>query len=196
MNIQATFQKNRPLWQQGKLSFFLALIIAGLAEPAMSLPDDKDQPISIQSDKAEQTSNKDGEVTTYSGAVIMAQGFMLLEGDTVTIYSQNRSVNKVIAVGQPARFQQQSNTNESPIKARGNRIVYNVNKEIIVLHDAASIEQDDSLMKGQRIEYRVASEMIKAKGTDDKSTRVHVVLEPGKQPLNNNKEKDGNANSE
>ena len=86
-----------------------------LSNPVISLPSDKDQPINIQSDRAEHSTRESGEVTVYSGAVIMEQGSMRLEGDIVTIYSKDRAVNKVISTGKPAYFEQQSEANESPV---------------------------------------------------------------------------------
>lgn len=179
-----------------KSCLLLTIALAAIASPALALPDDKEQPINIQSDKAEQSSSKKGEVTIYTGTVLMEQGSMRLEGDMVTIYSKNRSVNKVVAIGKPARFQQQSDINESPIKAHGNRIIYNINQETIVLLDNAGINQDDSTVQGQRIVYNVTTEQVKAKGTADKSTRVHMVLEPSKKPRDDDKEEHGNPDSE
>ncbi len=171
------------------------LIIAALAAPVMALPDDSQQPITIQSDTAEQTSNKKGEVTVYKGSVVIIQGSMRLEGSKVIIFSKNRSVNRVIATGKPARFQQQSGINDSPVKAYGNRIEYHVTSDNIVLLYNAGIYQDQSTVSGQRIDYNIVTERIKAKGKDDKSTRVHMVLEPDKQKQLKNKEDDVDADS-
>ena len=179
-----------------KPCLLLTIGLASISSPAISLPSDKDQPINIQSDRAEQSTRKNIEVTVYSGAVIMEQGSMRLEGDIVTIYSQDRAVNKVISTGKPAYFEQQSEANESPIQAHGDKITYLIDKEIIVLLGNASVQQDESTVKGQRIEYHIDSEKIKAKGTKDKSTRVHMVLEPSKRPDTINKDDNGNADSE
>jgi lipopolysaccharide export system protein LptA len=180
----------------GKPCLLLTIALLCLSSPAISLPGDKDQPINIQSDKAEQSTRKGGEVTVYSGAVIMEQGSMRLEGDIVTIYSKDRAVNKVISTGKPAYFEQQSEANKSPVEAHGDKITYHIAKELIVLLGNASVKQDESTVKGQRIEYHVDSEKIKAKGTKDKSTRVHMVLEPSKRPDTINKDDNGNADSE
>lgn len=178
-----------------KPGLLIAIGLMSLGNPAMSLPGDRDQPINIQSDKAEQSITESGEVTVYSGAVVMEQGSMRLEGGKVTIYSENRSVNKVVSMGKPAHFRQQSALNKSPVLAYGDIITYNLTKELIVIVGNASVKQDESTVKGQRIEYHVISEKIKAKGTNDKSTRVHMVLEPSKRPDTINKEDNGNADS-
>jgi lipopolysaccharide export system protein LptA len=180
----------------GKLCLLLTIALLCLSSPAISLPGDKDQPINIQSDRAEQSTQKSGEVTVYSGAVIMEQGSMRLEGDIVTIYSKDRSVNKIISTGKPAHFQQQSDLDKSPVNAHGDKIVYNITKDVIVLLGNAIVIQDESTVKGQHIEYYIDSERIKAKGTKDKSTRVHMVIEPNKQPDTINKDDNGNADSE
>jgi lipopolysaccharide export system protein LptA len=179
-----------------KLCLLLTIALLWLSSPAISLPSDKDQPINIQSDRAEQSTQKSDEVTVYTGAVVMEQGSMRLEGDIVTIYSKDRAVNKVISTGKPAYFEQQSEANESPVKAHGDKITYLIAKEVIVLLGNASVKQDESTVKGQRIEYHVDSEKIKAKGTKDKSTRVQMVIEPNKQPDTINKDDNGNPDSE
>jgi lipopolysaccharide export system protein LptA len=196
MNARQTTYKANDMRYMSKPCMLLTIGLACLSSPAMSLPGDKDQPIHIQSDKAEQKTVKEGEVTVYSGDVIMEQGSMRLEGNIVTIYSKNRSVNKVISTGKPAYFEQQSETNESPVQAHGDKITYLIGKETIVLLGNASVQQDESTVKGQRFEYHVNTEKIKAKGTQDKSTRVHMVLEPSKQPDTINKDDNGNADSE
>jgi lipopolysaccharide export system protein LptA len=179
-----------------KPCLLLTVGLACLSSPVMSLPGDKDQPIHIQSDKAEQSTKKNSEVTVYTGAVVMQQGTMRLEGDIVTIYSKDRSVNKIISTGKPAHFQQQSDLDKSPVNAHGDKIVYNITKDVIVLLGNAIVIQDESTVKGQHIEYYVVSERIKAKGAKDKSTRVHMVLEPSKRPDTINKDDNGNADSE
>jgi lipopolysaccharide export system protein LptA len=179
-----------------KLCLLLTIALLCLSNLAISLRCDYDEPINIQSDRAVQSTQKSGEVTVYSGAVVMEQGSMRLEGDIVTIYSKDRAVNKVISTGNPAYFEQQSEANKSPVKAHGNKITYHIAKEVIVLLGNASVKQDESTVKGQRIEYNIDSEKIKAKGTKDKSTRVHMVLEPSKRPDTINKDDNGNADSE
>lgn len=180
----------------GKLCLLLTTALLCLSNPAMSLPSDKDQPIHIQSDRAEQRTQKGSEVTVYSGTVIMEQGSMRLEGDIITIYSKDRSVNKIISIGKPAHFQLQSDLDKSPVNAHGDKIVYNITKDVIVLLGNASVIQDASTVKGQHIEYYVGTERIKAKGTKDKSTRVHMVIEPNKRPDTIHKDDNGNAESE
>ena len=193
--MQETTYKANYIRHPSKPCLLLAIVLALLSSPVISLPDDKNQPINIQSDKAEQNTKKNREVTVYSGSVIMEQGSMRLEGDKVTIYSKDQSVYRVVSLGKPAHFRQQSELNKSPVMAYGDTITYNVTEEIIVIVGNASVKQDESTVKGQSIEYHVKSEKIKARGNNDKSTRVHMVLEPSKRPDSMNKDDNGNADS-
>lgn len=159
-----------------------ALAIASLAVTVTgwALPSDREQPINIQADAAEQVMQEGRETTVYTGSVIMTQGSMLIEGDEVTIFSKERTVTKIVAVGKPAHFKQQSEQEQPPVKAYAQRINYDLNGETIVLFDEASLLQGGDTISGKRIDYNIATEQVKAASTND--TRVNIVLEPKKNP--------------
>lgn len=148
--------------------------------PSWSLPNDREQPINIQADAAEQVIHEGREKTIYTGSVIMTQGSMLIEGDEVTIFSKERSVTKIIAIGKPAHFKQQSEQQQQPTKAYAQRINYNVSDEAIVLLNDASFVQGGNTISGKRIDYNIANEQVKAASAND--SRVNIVLEPQKKP--------------
>ena len=158
----------------------LTISTAAFAAAAWSLPGDREQPINIQADAAEQIIQDGTEKTIYTGSVVMTQGSMLIEGDEVTIFSEERSVTKIIAIGKPAHFKQQSEQEQLPVKAYANRINYDLSDEIIVLLDEASLKQGSDTISGKRIDYNIATEQVKAASTKD--TRVNIILEPKKNP--------------
>jgi len=144
-----------------------------------ALPGDSQQPINIQSDRAAQKVLQDGtEKTEYFGRVVMTQGSMSINGEHIIIHSKNRKVVKVIAKGYPARFQQQSDLNKSPMKARANDISYQLSQDIVVLANNAIVEQDGNVVSGSRIEYNIAQEKVEAQSGKSKNTRVNVILQP------------------
>jgi lipopolysaccharide export system protein LptA len=155
-----------------------------------ALPDDNQQPINIQSDRATQKNFKDGEKTQYFGNVVMSQGSLIINGDHIIIDSANRKISRILAKGSPAKFQQQSDPQKSPIKAAANSIDYRLKNETIVLEGNASIEQDGATVTGSRIAYNVASERVSAE------ERVNMVFTPASAEDNRagSNKKTANAN--
>lgn len=149
---------------------------------AQALPEDSQQPINIQSDRAAQKMLEDGsEKTEYFGSVVMTQGSMSINGEHIIIHSKDRQVVKIIANGTPARFQQQSDPQKPPMKARAENIQYQLSKDLVVLAINAQVEQDGNIVSGERIEYNIASEKVEANRGSEDETRVHVVLKPTKK---------------
>ncbi len=143
-----------------------------LANTAVALPDDNQQPINIQSDKATQQTLEDGEKTEYFGNVVMTQGSLLINADHVVIFSKDRKVTRISANGLPARFQQQSDPNKPPVKAMAKNIDYQLLTETAILTDDATIEQPDAVVSGNKIEYNVATEQVVAQD------RVIMTFQP------------------
>jgi lipopolysaccharide export system protein LptA len=154
----------------------LAAALLANSSASFALPSDREQPINIKADQAEQQQSQGGEKTVYSGNVIMTQGSMLIAGDEVTIFSKDRKVTRIIAVGQPAHFKQQTEQDEKPIDAYGQRIKYNLVDDTVVLLDNASLLQGGSTISGKQIDYNLATEQVKAASTG--SSQVQMVLEP------------------
>ncbi|ARN74861.1 lipopolysaccharide transport periplasmic protein LptA [Oceanicoccus sagamiensis] len=162
-----------------RLSYTLAtLVLALLHQTSMALPEDSKLPINIQSDRASQKTNTDGEITEYFGNVLMTQGSLKISGDHIVVRSKNRKVISIVALGKPAHFEQQSDPAKAPIKADANKLDYRLKQDTVILSDNASIEQNGTTVTGQKIEYNIASEQVKAQGGKDESSRVQMVLIP------------------
>ncbi|MBL4828071.1 MAG: lipopolysaccharide transport periplasmic protein LptA [Spongiibacteraceae bacterium] len=156
-----------------------ALLLAMGSSAALSLPEDSQQIINIQADRSVQQVLKDGtQKSEYFGSVLITQGSMMINGEQVTIISKDEHVTNVIAIGQPARFQQQSTPSKPPMKARAQNITYQLSVDTVILANDAMIEQDGSTISGDHIEYNVASEKVQANRGADHSSRVHMVLKP------------------
>jgi lipopolysaccharide export system protein LptA len=174
----------------------LALLVA-LPVSGWALPGDNEQPINIEADRAKQVGHNGGEKTEYFGNVVMSQGSMLLTGNHVTIFSKDSAVEKVISVGEPAHFQQQSDPEKDPVKAYGKRLVYILNKETLTIINDASIIQDGTTVSGQKIVYNVATEQVQANSNNEQ--RVQMILQPAKKPkapatIDSMTNKDSNGN--
>lgn len=156
-------------------------VLCAFALTCVALPDDSEQPINIQADRASQKVLSNGEKTEYFGDVLLTQGSLKISGEHVIINSRNNKVTRIIAIGEPANFEQQSDPEKAPIKAQANRLDYQLSDDTVVLTEQASIEQNGSTVSGKRIEYNIAAERVKATGSKDDDTRVKMILIPEKK---------------
>jgi lipopolysaccharide export system protein LptA len=156
-------------------------LLCGYSLTGWTLPEDSEQPINIQADRASQKGFASGEKTEYFGDVLLTQGSLKINGDHVIINSKNNKVTQIIAIGNPARFEQQSDPTKTPIKAQANRLDYKLIHDTVVLTEQASIEQNGSTVSGKRIEYNIAAERVKATGSKADDTRVKIILIPEKK---------------
>ncbi|TQV80175.1 lipopolysaccharide transport periplasmic protein LptA [Exilibacterium tricleocarpae] len=154
----------------------------GLCAAGQALPSDRQQKITIQSDRA-QLDERNG-VTIYEGAVQMDQGTLRITADKLTVHSVNRKVSRIIAVGQPAHFQQQPALDQQLVTAEGNTIEYRVDQEELQLLENASLEQDGSTMSGDRIDYNIKDAIVVAIGdpTKTENQRIQIVIPPQTPP--------------
>ena len=173
-----------------KLATASALSMA--ATSGWTLPDDNQQPINIQSDRATQKSFENGAKTEYFGHVVMTQGSLLITGNHVVIHSRDRKATKVVALGKPAKFQQQSDPAKPPIKAQANAITYTLKQEMLVLKGDAQVEQEGSTVSGQRIEYNTVSEKVSASGGEGS---VNMVFLPANSPSDEEPKENNDANN-
>ena len=152
---------------------------------AMALPTDRQQPIQINSDTAD-IDNKKG-VSVYRGDVVMTQGTTRITGDTVTIYTRDREVTKVIAQGSNARaynarayYEELQPGEQGIVQAWGNTIRYDVDSDQIELIKNAQLSQKGDTFKGEKIDYNLTLQTVNAKGTPNQGDngRVQMVIQP------------------
>lgn len=167
MHLEKRFRKILPL-----IGFFLAL----WCNNSPALPDDAKQPISIESDHAER--NEKQGVTIYQGAVLIRQGSIRIEADTVSIYNRGERVVRIVCQGNLARYEQQTQDSNKPMVAYARTIEYSVAKDAITLSSMASLEQDGAIISGERIQYDIKRDVVTAKGSNTGNRRIQVVIPP------------------
>lgn len=155
-----------------------AICALPLAPALQALPDDRDQPIYIQSDMAERDERRG--LTIYTGDVEIDQGSLHISAGQVRIRTESDEVSQIIATGEPARMHQQPEPNKEPVYARGNSITYNVEQEILTLVGNASVVQDGTTVKGEKITYFIREQRVKALSgeSDSGRQRVQMVIPP------------------
>jgi len=143
-----------------KLILGLVLLLCCLTASANMT--DRQQPITIDSDSAERD-EKTG-LTVYRGNVVARQGSLIIEGDLITIFYENNQVSRILCVGLPAHFEQETSRSGELVIAYGESIEYLPVAEKIKLEKNASISQKGALIKGDVIDYDLKNETWKAKG--------------------------------
>ena len=155
---------------------FLLLCSVG----AQSLPDDRQQPITIESDSAER--NEQSGLTEYRGNVVIRQGSVLIDADSVTIHYKDNKVSRIVSLGTPASYQQQPQIEGGMVIARGESIEYRLAEDKINLKNNASLSRNGTLIKGERITYDIKNETWQAKGGDRANQkRIQLVIPPSTQ---------------
>lgn len=173
MYNQHTAGRKRRYLQQA-VSICIVAIAASLLSPRLfALPDDRDQPIRITADTAIRD-EKQG-FTVYTGNVHMIQGSMDIVADTITIFHESATADKIVAEGKPAKMQQRPEVDKPLVKARAEIIEYFKMEDRVHLRINAFITQDGSSVTGDFIDYDIGEELIKA---GSEGQRVEVVIEP------------------
>ncbi len=167
---------SNPLPKCPALLAFFALLLPALAQ---ALPEDGQQPIEIESDRAHRDDR--GDVVVYEGSVRIDQGSLHIDADKVTVHFANGEASRIVCEGAPAVYRQQQKPDAKPVNARARQIDYQMGQDVVVLTGAARIEQEGSILEGERITYDVAKEQIQARG-DETNRRIRMVIPPKQQP--------------
>ena len=152
---------------------WLGITLVLLAATCYGLPEDNQQPIHIRSN----TAIKDDKagLTIYQGKVTISQGSLNIQADKVTIYSENETLNKIIAVGKPAQFKQQAQKDQGDVLAKASTIEYRIIQKTITLVGKASLDQDGSTITGNQINYDMHASRVEASSSND-SGPIQVVI--------------------
>jgi len=156
----------------GRLLLTGALLASG---GGYALTEDTEQPIHIVADEA--VRDERSGLTIYRGNVRMNQGTIRIEADRITIYRLETEGDKIVAEGSPAHMRQQPEPGSAPMNAWGDSIEYYRTEGRVQLRDDAQLEQDGSTVRGDRIDYFIDEQLVKA-AADEKDTgrRVEVVI--------------------
>jgi lipopolysaccharide export system protein LptA len=149
----------------------LTALIGTISTAALALPDDRSQPVRITADSAVQ----ENTTVTYRGKVVVIQGSLRVDADQVVVNHVAGKVQKIIATGKPAHFQQQPEVNGGIVKATATTLVYYQAENRFELLTDAFVERDGSSIAGDKIEYSPTTQAVHATGGPG---RVNMVLPP------------------
>lgn len=151
---------------------------------AFALPSDREQPINIEADHA-QLDDQTG-VTQYKGDAVLTQGTLRIEGDVITFfYNENRELDKAIAEGNLATYEQVHKEGDPPVKAKALQMEYHARNQRIYLVGQGYVWQSGDEFRGNHIEYDIDKNIVVANskpvevaGERQSSGRVHVTIQP------------------
>jgi lipopolysaccharide export system protein LptA len=164
---------------------FLNLLILILFLPfqVFALTSDREQPLKIEADQA-QFDNNLGQAI-YEGNVVVTQGSIRLMAHKITIhFSSQQNVTKVVALGKPARFQQQLDRGDD-VKAQANEMEYNALENKLHLRQDAELRkekggEDTYISNAPCISYDTQKGIIDAEKCNSKKERVITIVIPQK----------------
>ena len=160
-----------------KISKALLLLLCLISPRVLwALATDKEQPIAIEADSLD-IDDKEG-ISTYRGNVRVTQGTILVLAEVVTVYSKERELQQVVAVGTPASFRQEVEGEDGEIRAQGDVVNYYPATDRIVLSGGAHLWRGKNEFLGNRIEYDSLQDIVKASAAESGEQRVKVIIQP------------------
>jgi len=158
----------------------MAALFASYSVATLALPSDKNE--TIRGSAENLTVDQKNGIATYTGAVKIQQGSLMITAESIVIHTNpDSSVEKMIATGSPARFQQQPDKEQGVVTAAAKQITYTPNNEHLLLVEDASVEQNGAVMSGPHIDYDLVKEVMKAAGNNGASgdgQRIEIIIPP------------------
>ena len=133
-----------------------------------------DQPIQIEADQLEV---RDAEkVAVYKGHVRVLQGGTLLEAPEIRIFYSGGATGQKIAGSEVTRIEAGTGVmvKSEDRTATGNRIVFDMAKELITLDGNVVVTQGGNVVRGQRLVVNLATKQGRIEGG-----RVQTLIAPG-----------------
>jgi len=88
-------------------------------------------------------------------------------------------VSRIVCLGFPSTYQQQSSNGDGLVIARAEKIEYHISEETISLKSDASLMRNGTYIKGDSIVYDLAQGTWRAKGdTEGEQKRIQLVIPP------------------
>ncbi len=154
------------------------LVLLMLALPAFALKSDRQQLLNVDADKLD--AGLDDNRAVLEGNVRITQGTLVIEAATATLtQGEQQETSRVLLTGSPVTLEQDLDDG-GRLKARANRVDYDVAGETIVLTGAANVSQPRGDLSGETIVYNTVTGKLNA--TASAGGRVHLKVQPKTAP--------------
>lgn len=155
----------RPVFRK----LFLTMLVL-YAPTALGLDADRDQPATVEADEVEYDF-RTGE-RTYKGNVIVVQGSLRITGDKLVVVYKNDELQSATAWGNLASFKQRPEGKSHDVVGKGKKIHLDQIKNVVTLISSASLQQGPDVAKGETIVYDINKEKLSIKGTASTATKA------------------------
>ncbi len=156
----------------------ISLIFASIifASEAFALQSDYEKPINVVSEQ--QMADLKANRVIFEGDVEATQGTMKINADKVEVQrASNGQLESIIAYGNPVTFEQTLD-NGKPIHTKSRTLSYLPVQNLVVLSGQATIWQGESRMSGERIEYNIQTQKMRAENQRAQGGRVSSTFVP------------------
>ncbi|RJX70635.1 lipopolysaccharide transport periplasmic protein LptA [Vibrio sinensis] len=159
-----------------KLSHLSLIACLFTSAQAFALSSDTEQPVYIDSDsqQLDMQSNK----VTFLGDVKLKQGSINISADKVVVTrsAKDGSIQEIEGYGNLATFSQLTDDGKT-LYGEAKELYYKMADDQLTMIDKAMLSQDDSIIRGTKIRYKISSQKLIADGKQ-KGDRVSTVLQP------------------
>jgi lipopolysaccharide export system protein LptA len=142
----------------------------------VALENDNEQPIYIDSDRA--SYDEKNNVSIYTGDVIFTQGSLVVNSDEMTFYLKEGAIDKVVAVGKPARFKQTPGKGKADIHGLGLTGEYYPGTQKLFLINNAQVWQEGKRTASDLIVYDTKASVLTAGDINSGEKRVRTTIQP------------------
>ncbi|ASU23101.1 lipopolysaccharide transport periplasmic protein LptA [Vibrio qinghaiensis] len=158
-----------------KLSHLSLIACLAISGHALALSTDNAQPIYIDSD-SQQLDMKSNKVT-FLGDVKLKQGSININADKVIVTrdAKDGSIQEIEGYGNLATFSQLTDDGKT-LYGEAKELYYIMADDQLTMIDQAMLSQDDSIIRGTKIRYKISSQKLLADGNSNE--RVSTVLQP------------------
>lgn len=150
-----------------------------MANNAMALSTDSEQPVYIDSDSQhlDMKSNK----VTFVGDVQLKQGSININADKVVVFrsQSDGAIQRIEGYGKLATFSQLTDDGKT-LYGEAEELEYDMPKDMLIMVRKAMLSQDGSEIRGSKIDYHISSQKLVA--DSGKNDRVSTILLPQTQP--------------
>ncbi|MDO4434163.1 MAG: lipopolysaccharide transport periplasmic protein LptA [Alysiella sp.] len=144
-----------------------------------ALESDRKQPIEIEADQG--SLDQKNQVTVFSGNVLIKQGSLNIQAQTVRVTQDNSGNQTMTATGSPVRFSQ-ALENKGTVMGEGNKVEYASSTNVVKLLGNAKVQRGGDLAQGEVITYNTRTEVYTVLGGNaagnKNGRRVTVIIQP------------------
>ncbi len=160
------------------MKYLLANLLFWFTALGFALKTEASLPIQLEANNAR--FNRHTGINIYEGQVIALQGTATLNADQVTTYSDEKNnLKELIAMGNPARYTTQLQTDKPPLIATAQTIKYHLKEGYIELIGHAHAQQGADTIQGPHLIYQLAEQTLSA--PTEPAGRTTITLHPKKE---------------